>query len=88
MGEVRLGKLPGEKVMALVSCSICNHFMPGAGSGQGIGRCKVFEAYSAKKPGKAAIWKALVSLGNKADNDIFYGGHLVDRQCSKYEAIK
>jgi len=74
--------------MALVSCSICNHFTPGHGSGQGIGRCKVFEAYSAKKPGKAAIRKALLSLGNDPDRngDVFTGGTLIDRNCAKFEA--
>ncbi len=72
----------------LVSCSICNHFIKDKiGFGQGIGRCQIFETYIEKKPGKAAIRKALLSLGNDPDRDgdIFWGGHLADRQCNKYE---
>ena len=75
--------------MSIVSCSICNHFTPGSGSGQGIGRCKIFEAYRSKNPGKTAIRKALMSLGNDPyqNGDVFTGGTLVDRNCAKFEGM-
>ena len=75
--------------MSIVSCSLCNHFIRDKiGSGSGIGRCSVFEDYIAKKPGKAAIRKALMSLGNDPDRngDVFTGGTLIDRNCAKFEA--
>jgi len=70
-----------------VSCSVCAHFVPDPiGFGQGIGKCKLYEAYKALRPGPDALMAALRKLGNKdADGDLFWGGLAVDRQCEKYE---
>lgn len=72
----------------MVSCRGCRHFLADAiGDGTGIGSCSVFDAYKAKNPGNAALRAALVTLGNRPDCDVFWGGGAKTRECGKYDGV-
>ena len=60
------------------------------GDGMGLGACLVFEAYLLKKPKPREIADALVALGNRPDNHLFWGGSpsFINRMCRKYESAK
>ncbi len=72
----------------LVCCRDCCHFTKDkTGSGLGIGSCKEFNAYTLKRPTKHQLDQALIKLGNKAGDDVFWGGDLRDRRCEKFKAV-
>jgi len=66
----------------LVSCSICQHFMPDS---IGIGQCGQLEQYLLKKPSAKAIRLALIDLGNSSESNVFWGGSSKDRECKKFD---
>ena len=74
--------------MKLVSCSQCSHFICDTiGCGQGIGECRVFNDYMAKHPSIEAIFQALIKLGNRYNDPVFWGGKAVTRKCEKYKKL-
>ena len=73
---------------SLVCCHDCLHFTKDkTGSGLGIGSCEEFNAYAAKNPTKYQLDQALIKLGNKAGDDVFWGGDLRDRRCEKFKTV-
>lgn len=63
------------------TCAQCALFERDAiGFGQGIGKCKAYEEYLAKKPGQAGKDRAFKAMGGVA--------HWPDvpRRCSKFES--
>ena len=73
---------------SLVCCHDCQHFTKDkTGSGLGIGSCEEFNAYAAKNPTKYQLDQALIKLGNKAGDDVFWGGDLRDRRCEKFKTV-
>lgn len=74
--------------MTLVSCSTCRHFEKDPiGDGMGLGDCRVLNVYLKKKPSQTQINEALVALGNRPENNLFWGGSpsFKHRKCTKYE---
>jgi|GEM_PF-1553407 len=72
--------------MALVACRDCAQFIKDAvGDGYGVGECTEFSAYAAKRPGDAALRRALTTLGNRNGNTLFWGGLLKDRDCGRFK---
>jgi hypothetical protein len=70
----------------VISCSKCQYFNTDkVGDGHGIGRCQEYDNYAKKNPGSEALKKALRALGNRDDCDVFWGGKLADRICSKHK---
>ncbi len=68
-----------------ICCHDCKNFNRDLiGSGLGIGSCQEFNDYMDKKPNKGQIDKALVKLGNKAGDLMFWGGTLKNRSCEKF----
>jgi len=70
------------------SCIQCRLFIPDSiGTGQGIGRCRVYEFHKKKGfIGGVNKTSLLRRLGNKDyEGDLFWGGELQNRTCFKFE---
>jgi len=73
-----------EKTKA-IRCVLCAHFIPDQiGDGAGIGQCKKYNDYRAKKPSKKALKRAYEQLGGR----LFWGGSGGrNRICAKFEGV-
>lgn len=74
--------------MTFVTCRECEKFVQDKiGDGYGIGECTEYTAYAAKRPGDAALRKALKVLGNRQGDTLFWGGLLKDRLCGRFVPV-
>lgn len=68
-----------------VSCAQCQYFLPDTiGSGDGIGKCRIYEHYASKGLPDKKLNKLFIQLGNK----LFWCGtdtDKKDRYCDKYK---
>jgi len=70
----------------VIRCRDCAGFIPDKiGDGYGIGSCKAYEQYKRAGESPAALKTRLMELGNSADNALFWGGLLADRECNRYK---
>ena len=69
----------------LVRCIDCKNFIADKiGDGTGIGRCIVYGQYKRSGASTNDIQQLLVRLGNKWDNELFWGGTATDRECEYF----
>lgn len=71
----------------MIRCRDCAGYIPDKiGDGFGIGRCKAYEQYKRSGESQSTLKIRLIELGNRPDNDLFWGGLLADRKCNRYKA--
>lgn len=71
--------------LELVHCARCAHFAPDTvGSGEGVGSCRVYEAYRDKGASQKNLDAAFVRLGGK----LFWRGNddIDNRYCDRFKA--
>lgn len=73
----------------MIRCLDCAGFIPDKiGDGHGIGRCKAYEQYKRAGESETALKIRLLELGNQPDSDVFWGGLLADRECTRFKQIE
>jgi len=72
----------------MIACADCQFFTPDqVGDGTGIGQCKQYQDYLAKNPSEANLRRALLVLGNKPHDSLFWGAILKTRDCERFKRL-
>jgi len=70
----------------MIRCRECAGFIPDKiGDGSGVGACLAYEQYKRAGESQIQLKYRLIELGNHPDNNLFWGGSLLDRECNRYK---